>query len=280
MNADHDQKKAEVRMQYPDFEIIDFHTHPFEADADNICSHKECCDMSEEHILRDLSAVGIRRFCGSVIRVGRDVRDYPTPWSMILAHNDAALRLRDRFWGRYIPGFHVHPGCVKESMEEIERMHRAGVNLIGELVPYLDEWGTGYDDPRLSGILDLAEEYRMVVSIHSMGEDEMDRMVRAHPRLTVVAAHPGEYGEFLRHMERMKFSENYYLDTSGYGIFRHGMLRHAIDLVGAERILFGSDYPTCNPAMYVGGVLLDPLLKDREKELIFAGNAKRLLGLH
>lgn len=71
----------------------------------------------------------------------------------------------------------------------------------------------------------------MIVSIHSLGEDEMDRMVRAHPRLTVVAAHPGEYGEFLRHMERMKFSENYYLDTSGYGIFRHGMLRHAIDLV-------------------------------------------------
>ena len=92
-------------------------------------------------------------------------------------------------------------------------------------------------------------------------------------------AHPGEYGAFMRHVERMKLSENYYLDVSGYGIFRHGMLRHAIDAFGAERILYGSDYPTCNPAMYIGGVLLDSLISDSEKELIFAKNAKRLLGL-
>lgn len=266
-------------MPTVDFEIIDFHTHPFEVPADNICSHTENCDMSADHILRDLMSCGISRFAGSVIRMGRDVREFPTPWSMILAHNDACLRLRDRFGGAYIPGFHVHPGCVRESLEEIERMHRAGVNLIGELVPYLDEWAVGYDDKGFSEILDLAEQYGMVLSIHAMGEDEMDRMVKAHPHLTVVAAHPGEYDEFCRHMERMKFSENYYLDLSGYGIFRHGMLRHALDLFGAERFLFGSDYPTCNPAMYVGGVLLDPLIRDAEKRMIFSGNAKRILNL-
>ena len=267
-------------MQTYPFEIIDFHTHPFEIDADNICSHKQNCDMSADHILRDLSACGISRFCGSVIRMGRNVSEYPTPWSLILMHNDAALRLRDFFGGAYIPGFHVHPGCVRESLEEIERMHKAGVRLIGELVPYVDEWAVGYDDPGFSEILDLAEHYEMIVSIHSMGEDEMDRMVKAHPHLTVVAAHPGEYYEFCRHMERMKYSENYYLDLSGYVIHRHGMLRQAIDLCGAERLLFGSDYPTCNPAMYVGGVLLDPLISDREKELIFSQNAKRLLHLN
>lgn len=80
-------------------------------------------------------------------------------------------------------------------------------------------------------------------------------------------------------MERMKLSENYYLDVSGYGIFRHGMLRHAIDLFGAERFLYGSDYPTCNPGMYLGGVLLDNLITDSEKELILAKNAKRVLNI-
>ena len=55
------------------------------------------------------------------------------------------------------------------------------------------------------------------------------------------------------------------------------MLRRIIDEVGVDRVLFGSDFPTCNPAMFVGGVLLDPLLTDEEKEKIFAGNAKRLL---
>ena len=81
-------------------------------------------------------------------------------------------------------------------------------------------------------------------------------------------------------MKRMAFSSNYDLDLSGYGIFRHGMLRHAIDEFGAERFLYGSDYPTCNPGMYIGGVLLDSLIKDSEKELVFAANAKRLLKLN
>ena len=57
-------------------------------------------------------------------------------------------------------------------------------------------------------------------------DDEMDKMVKKHPDIVFVAAHPGEYNEFMRHMERMKLSENYYLDVSGYGIFRHGMFRH------------------------------------------------------
>ena len=55
--------------------------------------------------------------------------------------------------------------------------------------------------------------------------------------------------------------------------------RRAIDTMGVDRILFGTDYPTCNPAMYLGGVLLDPLVTDAEKEKIFSLNAKRLLHL-
>jgi predicted TIM-barrel fold metal-dependent hydrolase len=119
----------------------------------------------------------------------------------------------------------------------------------------------------------------MVVSFHSMGDDEMDKMVKAHPGVTFVAAHPGEYPTFMRHLARMKMSDNYYLDLSGTGIFRHGMLRHAIDEFGAERFLFGSDYPICNPAVFVGGVLMDNLITDKEKELILSENAKRILKL-
>ena len=117
-----------------------------------------------------------------------------------------------------------------------------------------------------------AEKYGMVVSMHSVEEeeDEMDELVRNHKDLTIVAAHPGEYHAFMRHLERMKISENYYLDLSGYGMFRHGMLRYGIDKFGAERFVFGSDYPTCNPGMYIGGVLLDNLITDAEKEKIFA----------
>ena len=104
-------------------------------------------------------------------------------------------------------------------------------------------------------------------------------MVKKHPDTIFVAAHPGEYPQYMRHLERMAWSENYYLDLSGTGFFRHRMLRHGIDTRGAHRFLFGSDYPTCNPSMFIGGVALDPLLTEEEKQQIFSGNAKRLLNL-
>lgn len=262
-----------------DFEIIDFHTHPFLQRKHNICYHIDQCDMSAENTVKLMKALGVSRICGSVVGPVGPADDV---WQRTRELNDEALALRALYGDFYIPGFHIHPVCVRESCEEIERMHALGVRVIGELVPYHMGWndrGYDYQSRELYEILDTAQQYDMIVSFHSMGEDAMDRMVQDHPRIRFVAAHPGEYREFCRHMERMKMSDNYYLDLSGYGIFRHGMLRHAIDEFGAERFLYGSDYPTCSPAMYIGGVLLDPLIRDREKELIFAGNAKALLGL-
>lgn len=259
-----------------DFKIIDFHTHPFIEEKNNICAHKEYCNMSAENTVRDMKALGITKICGSVIDVPKS--DDECTFSKIRSNNDTALKLREMYGDFYIPGFHVHPFYVDESLHEIERMSALGVNLIGELVPYLDGW-SDYSDERFSVLLKEAGRRGMVVSLHSSGENEMDDMVKRHPDVVFVMAHPGEYREFMRHVERMKYSENYYLDLSGYGIFRHGMLRHAIDAFGADRILFGSDFPTCNPAMYIGGVLLDNLITDTEREKILYLNAKRLLGL-
>ena len=257
------------------FEIIDFHTHPFTENINNICAHKEYCNMSPENTMRDMKELGISKICGSVLCMSKD---YENDWQAVKASNECALELKKLYGDFYVPGFHIHPDYLKESCEEIERMSSLGLKLVGELVPYLHGWES-YTTKNLDEIIDLATQHNMIVSFHSQGEDEMDELVKKHPKTVFVAAHPGEYGEFARHMERMKMSENYYLDVSGYGIFRHGMLRHAIDLFGAERFLFGSDYPTCNPAMYIGSVLLDNLITDSEKELVLAKNAKRILDL-
>ena len=260
-----------------DFEIIDFHTHPFIREEQNICAHRSFCNMSVQGTAKLMRDLGVSHICGSVIGGRNEGEDL---WQHTMAVNNEALILREIYGDFYIPGFHVHPAYVRESCEEIERMNGLGVKLIGELVPYFMAWedmGYDYQSGELYEILDLAQQYDMVVSFHSMHEDAMDRMVADHPHLRFVAAHPGEYGAFCRHMERMKRSENYWLDLSGYGIFRHGMLRHAIDEHGAERFIFGSDYPTCNPGMYIGGVLLDTTITDREKEMIFSKNAKALL---
>lgn len=260
------------------YEIIDFHTHPFMDPAHNIASHKDYCGMSMENTKEVFDHLGISKICGSVIRAGGAGES--DPWTVIRENNAQALQLRKAYGGFYVPGFHVHPAYVEESVAEIERMHALGVNLIGELVPYYDRWNDHtYASPAFSEILDAAEKYDMVVSFHSQNEDEMDKMVASHPNIRFVAAHPGEYPAFMRHIERAKMSDNYYLDLSGTGLFRYGMLRRAIDDMGLEHILFGSDYPTCNPAMFSGAVLLDPLLTDAEREKVLCGNAKALLGL-
>lgn len=260
------------------FEIIDFHTHPFPDAAHNIAAHKDYCGMSVENTRAVFDHLGVSKICGSVIRAGGAGDD--DPWTVVRENNDHALSLRDACHSFYIPGFHVHPAYVEQSIAEIGRMHALGVNLIGELVPYYDKWNEyTYASPEFSEILDAAEQYDMIVSFHSQNEDEMDAMVKAHPHIRFVAAHPGEYPAFMRHIARAKMSDNYYLDLSGTGLFRYGMLRRAIDDMGLEHILFGSDYPTCNPAMFVGAVLLDPLLSDQEREKVLSGNAKSLLGL-
>ena len=265
-------------MQLKDYEIIDFHTHPFIKEKNNICAHRAYCQMSAEQTLSTFDGLGIGRFCGSVLSTSAGREDYSDPWEQNLAENRIALSLWERYGDRYIPGFHVHPDYLDESIEEMHKMHALGIRLVGELCPYRYGW-EDYSSDAFSVLLDEAERLGMIVSIHSMGRDNMDRMVEKHPDLTIVAAHPGEYDVLMRHLRRMRMSENYYLDLSGTGLFRHGMLRHIIDEVGAERILFGTDFPTCNPSVFLGGILLDELITDKEKEMILSGNAKRLLGL-
>ena len=70
---------------------------------------------------------------------------------------------------------------------------------------------------------------------------------------------------------------NLHLDISGTGIDRLGMVRHAIDILGPQKVLFGSDYPVNNPAVYVAGVAYEPLT-EAEREALLHGNVERLLG--
>ena len=261
------------------FEIIDFHTHPFSDEKNNICSHKEFIPMDEAFSMDVLKGLGISKICGSV--VSRDNDKYETLFDKIKENNDEALKLKEYYKGFYVPGFHIHPDFPEESISEIKRMNKEGVKLIGEIIPYMDGW-KDYGDDKLYEILNEAGKHNMVISFHTIPENIMgiEKMVKEHPDLVFVAAHPGEYPTLMLHFDLAKKYDNYYLDLSGTGITRYGMLKRAIDVFSADRILFGTDYPTCNPAMFVGGVVNDMLIKDSDKEKILSLNAKKLLSLN
>ncbi len=260
------------------FEIIDFHTHPFIDAKNNICNHKEIIEMSADKTLEMCKELGFSKICGSVVELGAADK-YEKIIDKIIACNDIALELSDYYKGFYIPGFHIHPDFVEESLNEIKRMDEKGVKLVGEIVPYGDGWS--YANENLHELLDEIGKRNMIVNFHTTPQESeaMDEMVKNHPDVIFVAAHPGEKAVVMEHAERGMKYENYYVDVSGTGMFRHGAVKRLIDTIGADRIVFGSDFPTCNPAMFVGGILFDSLIKDSEKELIFSGNAKRILNL-
>ena len=258
-----------------DFEIIDFHTHPFLENRSNLCMHKEVMNLSPDTVFTQLQNFGISRFCGSVIKMGEE-----TTFQIIKDCNQDALKLQQLYKGAFLPGFQVHPAFLEESIAEIDFAHANGVSLIGELVPYLHHW-EDYACREFSVLLDHIEKYHMAVSLHTGNKEQMAQMLqmaKAHPRVNFIFAHPGETATLLRHIEIMKSCPNVHLDISGTGVLRYGMLKRLVTECGAERILFGTDYPICNPALYIASVLSEEIT-DSQRQLIFSGNAKRLLHL-
>ncbi len=255
------------------FEIIDFHTHPFLDSDCYFCIYKESVEADVNTFLSDMEAAGISRFCGSVIRKRREGEGF----ELLKKLNRDAIKLREIYGEKYIAGIHVHPDFVDESVAEIKFAADNGVRLIGELVPYMHGW-SDYSCRGFSDILDEAEKYNMVVSLHVGDHGQMRKMASEHKNVKFVIAHPGEKERALKHIEAMKACDNMYLDLSGGGMFRYGLVRYLCDQVGAERVLFGTDYPICNLKMYVGAVMGERL-RDCERELIFSENAKRVLGI-
>ena len=247
-------------------EIIDFHTHPFMDENDSICIYKRTTKTMPD----DLSLIGIDRFCGSVITY-RSSGIGNTRIS-----NDTALALREKYGNRYIPGFMVHPNFPEESIEELKKAKANGIRLIGELVPYAYKWQ--YDSEGFYAILDYTDNTDFIYSMHTTDIEVMRKIAKEHKATRFVFAHPGEASRVEEHISVMLECDNVYLDISGTGLFRYGMLKHLVTKVGADRIIFGSDYPICNPNMYIAGVAFEQI-SDNEKEMIFSKNAKTLLGI-
>jgi len=254
-------------------QVIDFHTHPYLTERENLCKYKEAISLDMDEFRHDLEQAGIVHICGSVIQPEEGVRE--EGFEHLKALNRKALEIKRIYGDFYTPGFHIHPDYVVESCEEIVFMHQQGINLIGELVPYLHGWDD-YSCKGLREILSVAEEYGMIVNFHSLDDDQMTAMIAEHPGLIFVAAHPGEKDKYIKHLDRIAHYGNAYLDLSGTGLFRYGMLAYGVKRIGADRILFGTDYPICNPRMYVQAVLQEHISTGNCEKILYL-NAKHLL---
>ncbi len=255
--------------------IIDFHTHP----AYNT-TKKFGYDLTDELFVDDLRRAGISMVAGSAI----DLELMESSDN----HGETIKKLNSTVWEWHkkhpdfiIPGIHIHPSFPEESANELYSYSKKGVKLVGELVNYLMDdksENVSYISKNSMELYDLCSQLSLTVSIHTSTAEEMSYIAKNFKTLNIVMAHPAYGNEYLSRLEAVKNHDNLFLDISGTGIAAHGMLRYGVDTVGKEKIVFGTDFPGYNPALYVQSVLYEKLTDD-EREHIFYKNAERLLGL-
>lgn len=258
-------------------EVIDCHVHvplPAQGRRGNFCHF---LDFGVETFVERLRAAGVTQICGTCgdLRAGADgLRD-------LRECNEAAYRTRDRYPDFYLPAVHAHPEFPDESCAEIERgVRQEGVRWVGEFAWY------GFGKQELLGsaeafrIFGLVQELDVPLNIHCNDHPLVRRICQTFPSLQVVLAHPRQDVEGIRErVALVREFPNLHLDLSGSGLHRYGMLWYAIEQAGAEKFLWGSDYPVCGAAGFLADVLHEPIT-EAQCELVFSGNFKRLTKLH
>ncbi len=98
---------------------------------------------------------------------------------------------------------------------------------------------------------------------------------RVFPELSLVMAHLG--GSWDWGIRAVEDVPNVLSDVSGSVIDR-GQIEYAVERLGAERVIYGSDAPYCDYLATIAKIETADI-SDETKHLIFSGNAARVLGM-
>ena len=192
-----------------------------------------------------------------------------------------------------ITGFtSVNPAWGDVAVDEAQRCADAGLRGIGELHP--DTQGLDITDAAaMAPLMDLARSLDLPVLLHcsepvghqypgkgKTTPDKVWRLIENFPDNIIICAHWGGGLPFYALMPEVGASlNNVYFDSAASPfLYRPGIYPAAASLVGAERILFASDYPLMCPSRPISEINNEPLT-GRDRRLIFGENAAKLLGL-
>lgn len=140
-------------------------------------------------------------------------------------------------------------------------------------------------DPLVKPFLDFAGGENLPVIVHCGRWQEMSsyafalEAAGAHQNVNFILSHMGGDTPELETatVERTRAAglANVFLGIEG--VREYWAVQRAIEELGAERVIFGSDYPLGHPKMYLG--LVDALkITDRQRAQVLGGNILRLLG--
>lgn len=257
--------------------IIDFHDHIYpdkirEKALQSIADSYEITidfDGTVDTLLKVGKEAGISQFVALPVAVsGRHVESI----------NDYALSVQNA--NPDIISFGSIHVDYENKEEEVKRIKELGLHGI-KLHP--DSQGFRVDDERMFPVYQAMCDLDLPLEVHG-GDYRYDfdnperiaHVIDEFPKLTVLAAHFGGWLLYDRAVDAL-LDKNCYLDCSSSCLYTgKRRFKELIRTFGAERIVFGTDFPMWNPRVEVNN-LLDLGLTEEELELIFYKNAEKIL---
>lgn len=191
--------------------------------------------------------------------------------------NREVARYVERYDNRFVGACVVNPLFIDEALREMEDCrNQLGFVWVGELCNYTVPYD--YTIKEFELLVEKAVELNMVLDVHT-DLDEMEYIIEKFPKATIVFPHFGdsrEHQHIFKRIDMVAKHSNCYLDTSGYGHDRMGMLEYAVETIGEERVLFGSDFSINDPSTVIARIR-NAFLSEEQKRGILSGNLQRLL---
>ena len=185
----------------------------------------------------------------------------------------------------------VQPNSYEAAIAEIERCAKEGIRGVGEIRPDMQLFDLR-DEEVMEPIVEVLRKHKLILLTHAsepvghnypgkgvITPDMLYPFIASFPDLTIVCAHWGGGLPFYALMPEVKQAmSNVFFDTAASPyLYSPQVYNQVIQLVGGDKILFGSDYP-----LLAQGRLLKEInsldLPEETKNLILSGNAQRLLG--
>ena len=278
--------------------IIDFHTHVLSPRikanrsqyADNdpffalIYADKKARIATADELIESMDRDGVD--ISVIVNYGW------TTHELCVETNDYILESVARYPKRLIGFGAVQPLSYEASVAEIERCVKGGIRGVGELCPDIQLLDLEHKEV-MQPFVEVLKKHNLIMLTHTsepvghiypgkgaVTPDMIYPFITNFPDLTIVCAHWGGGLPFYGLMPEVKKAmENVYFDTAASPFLYSPQIYSEVSrLIGADRILFGSDYPLLTP-----GRLLQEIdsaaLTEEEKSLILSGNARRLLGI-
>jgi len=278
--------------------VIDFHTHIFPPQIKK--NRRKYIDSDPCFAIlyseKDAKLATADELIDSMDKAGIDISviaNYGwTTHELCVETNDYILESIARYPDRLVGFCAVQPNSCEAAITEIERCARGGIKGVGELRPDMQLFDFR-DGEIMEPLIETVRKHKLILLTHasepvghgypgkgSITPDVLYPFITSFPDLTIVCAHWGGGLPFYALMPEVKEAmRNVFFDTAASPfLYTPQVYSQVIQLVGADRILFGTDYP-----LLAQSRLLEEInsadLPEEARELILSGNARRLLGI-